>query len=383
MAPSRPATRSACTSASSRSTRTSRSRTPPRRPRRPTSRTWSSSTCSSPTCRRRPSRSRARTQNGQSQSVVVELHRHAGPLARAVGALRVRHRVRPRVAVQRAGHRLRRRHPAGHPGQRLLGGEVMGRRHAYRDHRARHARRSSPDDVSSALAGMGVVVKATNGHLPLPPPEDGQGHRRDLAQGRLRQDRGRPPTSRSPSPSASPAGWSPSTSTSSSATWAPALSLHPGAHPGAAGPHRARSTPPPSSCSSPRTSTVCTCSGRRQRSGGRRLDRPRARLGGAAAAGAELRLRGRGHAGGSRRAHAGRHRVRHRSAARVEPRRDQHPQPAQGPRRPRPDRCQSGAALRAQPGRRQGRAQPVRRRGGHRHGRSRARSRRAGSSRWR
>ena len=45
-----------------------------------------------------------------------------------------------------------------------------------------------------------------------------------------------------------------------------------------------------------------------------------------------------------------------RPAARVEPRRDQHPQPTHGPRFDRPDGCQGGAAVRAQPGRRQGRA---------------------------
>ena len=73
---------------------------------------------------RRRRRDGQKDDKGISRSLFA-VHRHPRPLARAVGALRVRRRVRPRVAVQRPGHRLRRRHPAGHARQRLLGGEVM------------------------------------------------------------------------------------------------------------------------------------------------------------------------------------------------------------------------------------------------------------------
>ena len=43
------------------------------------------------------------------------VRRHARPLARGVGAIRLRQRVRPRVALPRPRHRRRRRHPTGLP----------------------------------------------------------------------------------------------------------------------------------------------------------------------------------------------------------------------------------------------------------------------------
>ena len=154
----------------------------------------------------------------------VAVHRHAGPLARAVGALRVRHRVRPRVAVERAGHRLRRRHTARHPRQRLHGGEVMGTTRCRPSSSGTTCPPSWPPTCRPPSQGMGVVVKA-NGFAPPAAPDA-----RSSSWSRPRAAPARPPsppTSPSRSPSASPAGWSPSTSTCSSATWAPALALHP------------------------------------------------------------------------------------------------------------------------------------------------------------
>ncbi len=178
-------------------------------------------------------------------------------------------------------------------------------------------------DVSTALQGMGVVVK-TNGFAP-PPRQTA----RSSSWCRPRAAPARPP--------------SPPTSPSPLAQRLPgrvvavdldvqfgdmgtALALHAGAHPGPGGSHRPRSTPPPSSCSSRPTTAVCTSCAAPTTPVEADVDHPRARVEGDAAAGSGLRLRGRGHAGRSRRAHAGGDRVRHRSAAGVEPRRDQHPQ---------------------------------------------------------
>ena len=93
------------------------------------------------------------------------VRRHACPVAGAVGALRVRHRVRPRVAVQRAGQRLRRWHTADHPRQRLHGGEVMETNEMPSVIIGHGMSPELAADVSTALHGMGVVVKA-NGFAP-------------------------------------------------------------------------------------------------------------------------------------------------------------------------------------------------------------------------
>ena len=59
--------------------------------------------------------------------------------------------------------RRRRRHPAGHPRQRVHGGEVMEPSEAQRRHRARHVAGAVRRRVGRA-AQMGVVVKAERLH---------------------------------------------------------------------------------------------------------------------------------------------------------------------------------------------------------------------------
>ena len=110
-------------------------------------------------------------------------------------------------------------------------------------------------DVSTALAGDGR--RRQGQRLRPTPTAHEQGHRRDLAQGRLRQDRrvvqprGRPRPA-PPGPGGRRRPRRPVRRPGDSPV------AHPRAHAGAAGPQPARSTPPPSSCSSPPTSTGCT-----------------------------------------------------------------------------------------------------------------------------
>jgi MinD-like ATPase involved in chromosome partitioning or flagellar assembly len=88
------------------------------------------------------------------------------PVARAVGAIRVRQGIRQGLAVARPGHRRRRRHPTGHPRQRVHGGEVMQNQTPT----VVVGRDMSPElfvDVSATLSSLGVVVE-TDGFAAAP-----------------------------------------------------------------------------------------------------------------------------------------------------------------------------------------------------------------------
>ena len=267
----------------------------------------------------------------------------------------------PRVAVQRAGHRLRRRHSADHSRQRVWAGDqVMTEINEIPTVTIGHG--MSPElaaDVSTALQNMGVVVKA-NGFAPptrqakvivVISPKGGSGKTAvstNLAIALAQQNPGRVVavdldvqfgdlvTALSLTPEHTLAQLARTTQIDAT-TVKLFLTLHyNGLYvlAGANDPVDADSI-------------------------------ARARLGGAAPPGAELRLRGRGHAGGPD----------ERTLAAIEcattfcwcqSRRDQH-------RSLRKEldaldhRQQGKPATDPQPGRRQGRPQPVRHGGGHRH----------------
>jgi hypothetical protein len=214
-------------------------------------------------------------------------------------------------------------------------------------------------DVSTALQGMGVVVK-TDGVTPEPGirPRSSSWCRRRAAPARPLC----PPTSPSPSPSA----------TRPSGRRRPRRAVRrPRTRPVADAEHTLAQLARTSQIDATTVKLHLTPyhersvrPRRRERSGGRRVDRPCPRVAGAATAGAEFRLRHRRHAGRARRAHARRLECATdvllvssldvtsiRSLRKAVDALDH-------------DRCHGGAPADPEPCRLQGRTRSVRRRGG-------------------